>query len=308
MDFAEQVTQLAGLGSQVLAIVRVMGDLQRLALGDTNAETLQRLDLARIVGHQLDFGDAQVFQHRQADRVVTHVRGETQALVGFDGIGALVLQLVGANLVQQTDTATFLAQIEQRTTPLVGNGLQRGFQLEAAITTQAEQRIAGQALRMQATQHGPAIGDIAHRQYDMLLAGVLVEKTMHGEHTERRRQLGSGDEHDRHRRNSRSGKADIVTAAPLLWWMLWFGGWRLEAVVVVWRGRWSGRRAGAGWALWAVAPPLSPLPPPPALPPPPPPPPPPLPCLFSPPLPLPPPPPPPPCKQATSPPLLRLAK
>src|SRR5690606_14664837 len=96
--------------------------------------------------------------------------------------------------------------------PLVGNGLQRGFQLEAAITTQAEQRIAGQALRMQATQHGPAIGDIAHRQYDMLLAGVLVEKTMHGEHTERRRPLGSGDEHDRHRRNSRSGKADIVTA------------------------------------------------------------------------------------------------
>jgi hypothetical protein len=49
---------------------------------------------------------------------------------------------------------------------------------------------------MQATQNGLAVGHVAQGQYDMFLASVLIEKTMHGEHTERRRQLGSGDEHD----------------------------------------------------------------------------------------------------------------
>ncbi len=60
---------------------------------------------------------------------------------------------------------------------------------------------------MQTAQNRLAIGHIAQRQRDMLLASVLVEKTMHGEHAERRRQLGSGDEHDRHGRKSQRQKS-----------------------------------------------------------------------------------------------------
>ena len=45
MQAAEHVPELAGLGRQVLAVVRVEADFQRAALGDTYAETFQRLDL-----------------------------------------------------------------------------------------------------------------------------------------------------------------------------------------------------------------------------------------------------------------------
>ncbi len=147
-----------------------------------------------------------MLEHRQADAVVAHVRGEPQTLVGFDGVGAGILQFVSANLVQQADTTAFLAQIEQHAAALVGNRAQCRFELEAAVTAQAEQRIAGQALGVQTTQHRLAVGHVAERQRDMFLASVLVEKTMHGEHAERRRQLGSGDEHDRHERKSQEAE------------------------------------------------------------------------------------------------------
>jgi hypothetical protein len=52
---------------------------------------------------------------------------------------------------------------------------------------------------MQAPQYRLAIGDIAKGQRDMLLARGRFEKAMHGKHPERGRQLGGGDEHDRHR-------------------------------------------------------------------------------------------------------------
>jgi len=161
--------------------------LQRHAVGHRNAHVAERLDLARVVGHQLERGDAQVLQHRQADRVVAHVGTEAQALVGFHGIGATVLQLVGADLVEQADTTAFLTQVQQHAAAFLGDGTQGTLELEATIAAQAEQRVTGQALGMQAPQHRLTVGDVAEGQRDMLLARGLFEKAMHGEHTERRR-------------------------------------------------------------------------------------------------------------------------
>jgi hypothetical protein len=95
-----------------------------------------------------------VLQHRQADAIVALVGGETQALVGFDGIGAAILQLVGADLVQQADATAFLAQIQQHATAFTGDGLHGGFQLRAAVAALTEQRIAGQALGVDAANTG----------------------------------------------------------------------------------------------------------------------------------------------------------
>ncbi len=70
-----------------------------------------------------------MLQHRQADRVVTLVGGKAQALVGFDGIGAAVLQLVGADLVHQANATAFLTQVQQHATAFACDGAHGGFQL-----------------------------------------------------------------------------------------------------------------------------------------------------------------------------------
>ncbi len=116
-------------------------------------------------------------EHRPAHRVVALVGGKAQALVGFHGIGAGVLQLVGADLVEQADAAALLAQVEPSTAAaLGGDGRQRRFQLGAAVAAQAEQRIAGQAFGVQTAEYRRAVGDIAQGQGHVLLAGFLVEE------------------------------------------------------------------------------------------------------------------------------------
>jgi len=72
---------------------------------------------------------AHMLKHRQANGVIALVCGKAQTLVGFDGIGAAILQLVSADFVQQTNATAFLTQIQQHATPFAGNGLQGGFKL-----------------------------------------------------------------------------------------------------------------------------------------------------------------------------------
>ena len=210
--------EFAGLGREVFLVVRVVVDLQRHTGRYIDTHVAQRLDLARVVSHQLELADTQVIEHRQADGVVTLIRAKAQALIGFYGIRAAILQLIGADLVQQADTTAFLTQVEQDTAAFMGNRTQRRFELETAVATQTEQRIARQAFGVQTAQYGRAIGHITKGQGYMFLACGLFEEAMHGEHAKRRRQLGGGDKHDGHRmllkKMGRNNQAGIVTAGP----------------------------------------------------------------------------------------------
>ncbi|CAI8999925.1 hypothetical protein EMIT0P43_90232 [Pseudomonas jessenii] len=140
-----------------------------------------------------------MLQHRQAHGVVTLVGGKAQALVGFNGVGATVLQLIGADLVQQTNAPAFLTQVEQYATTFAGDGLQGGLQLRAAVATLAEQGIARQAFGVQPAEYRGTIVEFTQAQHNVLAAGGFIEKAMHGELRKRRWQLGSGDKNDRHR-------------------------------------------------------------------------------------------------------------
>ena len=56
---------------------------------------------------------AQLGQDLRADPVVALVGLEAQGLVGLDRVLALVLELVGHDLVDEADAAALLAQVEQ---------------------------------------------------------------------------------------------------------------------------------------------------------------------------------------------------
>ena len=89
----------------------------------------------------------EVAQNLARQLVVAQIGFEAQPLVGFHGVGALILQFVGAQLVQQADAAPFLMLVDQQAAAFVGDRLQRQFKLRAAIAAQAVEDVAGQALR-----------------------------------------------------------------------------------------------------------------------------------------------------------------
>ena len=100
-------------------------------------------------------------QHRLDDRVVAQVGIEAELMIGLDRVGTGFLQAVRANLVDEADAPALLSQVQQNAAAFIRNALDRILELRTAIAALAEQGIAGQAFRMQASQHRLAVVDLA---------------------------------------------------------------------------------------------------------------------------------------------------
>src|SRR5258708_5947855 len=79
-----------------------------------DTESAQRFFFGGVVRQKLDRRDAELVEHRRGSVVAASVVGQTEQAVGVDGVGAVSLQSVGANLVGEADAATFLPEVEDR--------------------------------------------------------------------------------------------------------------------------------------------------------------------------------------------------
>ena len=81
--------------------------------------------------------DAERLEDSGRAGVVAGVRGQTEQVVGVDGVGALVLGDVGAQLVEQTDASPLVAGcVDQHAALLGGDDAQALAQLDAAVAAQ----------------------------------------------------------------------------------------------------------------------------------------------------------------------------
>ena len=91
-------------------IVPVRGDRMGHPLAHLDALLDQPLDLHRIVGQQAHAPDAEMAQHDRGGLERALVGLEAELPVGIQGVEALVLQLVGAQLVDQADAAALVGR------------------------------------------------------------------------------------------------------------------------------------------------------------------------------------------------------
>jgi hypothetical protein len=110
-------------------------DDARNPFGDMNTVLFERLDLLRIIGHKAHRGETKKPQNRGGQFISAQVGVETQLLIRFHGVGAMVLQLVGAQLIEQTDSAAFLIFVDKQSPALLTDRLEREFKLEPAIAS-----------------------------------------------------------------------------------------------------------------------------------------------------------------------------
>src|SRR5918993_1816052 len=109
VEALEQVAHALALGAQVGDVLGVGRGEQRNAFGDLEAEALEAAVLRWVVCHQPHGGDAQVDEDLRPDAVLAAVDREAEGEVGVDGVVALVLQLVGPQLVAEADAAALVA-------------------------------------------------------------------------------------------------------------------------------------------------------------------------------------------------------
>jgi hypothetical protein len=112
-------------------------------------------------------------QHPRRHRKIARLIGKAEALVGLERIEPLILQAIGAQLVDEADPAPLLAQIEQHAPAaararLVRHGVERGIELGAAIAFEAAEDVAGEALRMEPHQRRTVAALLADDERDML--------------------------------------------------------------------------------------------------------------------------------------------
>ena len=67
--------------------------------------------LPRVVAEQTHRADAELAENLNAQSIVALIRLESKPLVRLDGVQSFILQLVGADLVRQADSATLLIQV-----------------------------------------------------------------------------------------------------------------------------------------------------------------------------------------------------
>ena len=128
------------------------GDDAGDSLGHLNAGVFQGRDFVGVVGEQAHALYLEVEQDLGRHFVITQVGFKPQAFVRFHGVGAAVLQLIGAEFVEQSNAAPFLMLVDQQAAAFFGNQVERELQLRAAVAAEAMEDIAGEALGVNANK------------------------------------------------------------------------------------------------------------------------------------------------------------
>ncbi len=166
MFLADQVAHFVLLGFEVELVGGLGGDDGGEAFGDANAGEFEGLDLFGVVGHEADRGDAEEFEDFGRKLEVAAVGSVAEFEVGFDGVEALILELVGLQFGHEADAAAFLVFVEQNASAFVRDSGEREFELLAAVAAERVEDVAGKALGVDADDGRGAGGDVAHDERD----------------------------------------------------------------------------------------------------------------------------------------------
>src|SRR2546425_6627616 len=113
-------------------------------------------------------------QHVGGNVIVSLVRPEAQLLIRFNSVETCILQLVGSDLVDETNSSTFLSQIENYP-PLHLAYSREGFlKLLSTVAPQRANSIAGKTLGVQPYWNVLFLENIAMDESGMFLLVEIV--------------------------------------------------------------------------------------------------------------------------------------
>jgi hypothetical protein len=173
---AETVTEPLLLGAQVAQVVRILRRRQRDTIDDREAVPGEPGVLAGVVGDETEAARAHDREDLCSGAVVAAVHREALRGVRIDGVEALFLQRIGADLVSQADPPALVpAQVDDYTAAFRGDRFESPLQLGAAVTAQGAENVSGEALAVHSDQYATLgvarRGDVPQDEGEMLGSG-----------------------------------------------------------------------------------------------------------------------------------------
>jgi len=122
------------------------------SLEDGNTGAFELFDFVGVVGKQPNFAKTESLQSFRREFVIAGIVGESEFPVCFHGIESSILQLVSLQLIDQSDSASFLRQVQQNSRWLAGDLPEGKFKLSAAVAALGREYVSCEALRMYANE------------------------------------------------------------------------------------------------------------------------------------------------------------
>jgi hypothetical protein len=142
------------------------------AFGDADSGGLEGGDLFGVVGYESDGGDVKGLEDLGGELESAVIGAEAEALVGFDGVEALILELIGAELGHEADAATLLVFVEENAGALLGDEAESEVELVVAVAAEGVEHVSGEALGVDAHERRKLFsgsrggGEVAHGEGD----------------------------------------------------------------------------------------------------------------------------------------------
>jgi len=164
-ELADEVAHLFAFRFEVVRVVDGLGDDGGDAFDDADAGLFEGFDLFGVVGHEADGGKLKLLENFGGKFKDAAIGFVAEFEVGFDGVPALILKFVSAELGHETDAAALLLLIEENAGSGRGDGGEGEFELLPAVTTERMEDVTGEALGVNADDRWGGV-DIAHDQGD----------------------------------------------------------------------------------------------------------------------------------------------
>ena len=161
VEIFEEVAHLFLLGAEIALESLLRYDFGGDALGDSDACGFECGDFVGVIGDEADTGDAHEVEDCGRHFVGAAIGGVAQFLISLDGVAAMVLQFVGAELGHEADPAAFLLLVEKDACASFADFFERELQLEAAVAAEGTEDVAGEALRVNADERRRGV-DVTH--------------------------------------------------------------------------------------------------------------------------------------------------
>ena len=159
------MAEFFALGFEVTGEGGFAGDGGGDAFGDADAGGFDGGYFFGIVGDEADGGNVEGLEDFGGQGEAAVVVLEAELEVGFDGVAALVLELVGAEFSHESDAAAFLFFVEEDAGAFGGDHFEGEVELVVAVAAEGVEDVSGEALGVDANE-GDAGGEIAHGEGD----------------------------------------------------------------------------------------------------------------------------------------------
>ena len=160
-----EVAHLFAFRFEIVRVVDGLGDEGGDAFDDLDAGELESFDFFGVVGDEADGGDVELLEHLGGEFEDAAVGFVAKLEVGLDGVAAVVLEFVGAELCHEADTAAFLLLVEEDAGAGGGDGGEGELELLAAVAAERVEDVSGEALGVDADDGRGGV-DVTHDKGD----------------------------------------------------------------------------------------------------------------------------------------------